>query len=676
MRLIYIHPIYLLPRFVLTLSILFQGVHLTGQSSSDTIISLQPIVLHSLKINAIDQEFPQAVTKIQLFENQNLTSQVSLGEYIGEIPGIFSLNRNNFAQDIRISIRGFGSRAAFGIRGIKLVVDGIPETTPDGQGQVDNIPLGLLKSIEVLRGPSASIYGNAAGGVMYLTTIDSLINQRASIRYTHGANKLNALQAIVGIKNDKTSAILYQSLTNSDGYRNHSHFKQRVFNAKFAHQFSKKSIVQGQINFTDSPIAEDAGGLTLSEFQQNRKQARSRNTQFDAHEIIQHMKLGSSWRYQFHKDWTFINSGYLSRRDFYGQLPFVNGGIVSLDRFYYGLNSRLSYQKQHVEMQLGVEYNHQDDVRQRFENLDGLQGKKTFNQTESFTSASFFGTGLLKYNDFTIHGGLGYNRQTIGASSIETTNLFQSLNPNIGVGLSLGKSLLFAHLSSSFETPTLSEFSANRLREGLNFDLKANKAWNYEIGWKMQRSLTQLELVLFHINTSNEIIPYEDASFPNRVFYRNSGETVRTGIELFYRQGFKHLVGRVAYSYSNIIFRDYFLNGSDLSGNRLPGLPMQQLNFQLQSHDLGPWTLKLKGSLVGKLYADDANEVEIDSYQVYDLSGNRTLRAFNSQLNIALGIQNLFQEHYNDNVRINAFGKRFYEPAPLRTYYIGINLEI
>lgn len=656
--------------------ILFYGKSLIGQNLNDTIIPLQSIELRALKLNALNQEIPRAVTQIQLFENQNLTNQISLGEYIGEIPGAFSLNKNNFAQDIRISIRGFGSRAAFGIRGIKLVVDGIPETTPDGQGQVDNIPLGLLESVEVLRGPSASIYGNAAGGVIYLTTVDSLINKKVHVRYTHGANNLNSLKAIVGLKNDTTSAILYQGVTNSDGYRDHSHFKQRVFNAKISHQFSKQSVVKGQINFTDSPIAEDSGGLTLSEYQQNRKQARSRNLQFNTYETVQHLKLGSSWRYQFHDNWTLINSGYLSMRDFFGQLPFLNGGIVSLDRFYFGVSSRLSYQKQIFEMQFGVDYNDQNDDRQRFENLNGVQAKKTFDQTESFTSSSLSWIGIWKYRDLKIQGGLGYNQQTIGATSIEKTSTFQSWNPNIGVGYSFGSSLLFAHCSSSFETPTLSEFSANLVDEGLNFDLDANRAWNYEIGWKLQKSLTQLELVLFHINTSNEIIPYEDPSFPNRVFYRNSGKTHRTGIELFYRKGFKHIIGRIAYSYSNITFQDYTLDGMDLSGNRLPGLPLQQLNFQLRSHDIGPWKFVLKGSLVGKFYADDANKVEIDSYQVFDISVNHTLTVSNSHINVAFGVQNLLDQSYNDNVRINAFGNRFYEPAPLRTYYIGINLEI
>ncbi|MCY4216553.1 MAG: TonB-dependent receptor [Flavobacteriaceae bacterium] len=670
------HQFYPLQRLTSIAFVFFLSTNLYSQNQLDSIISLSTIELHALKLNAINQEIPSAVTQVQLFDNQNLKSQVSLGEYISEVPSVFSLNKNNYAQDIRISIRGFGSRAAFGIRGIKLVVDGIPETTPDGQGQVDNIPLGLLKTIEVLRSPSASIYGNAAGGVIYMTTIDSLIDKKAHIRYTHGANNLNSLEAIVGLKNDATSAVFYQSITNSDGYRDHSQYKQRVFNAKVSHHFNNHSVIQSQINFTDSPIAEDSGGLTFSEYQQSRTQARSRNLQFNAYETIQHFKLGSTWNYQFDNAWSLINSGYLSRRDFYGQLPFFNGGVVSLDRFYFGMNSRLSYEKQNFEMQFGFEYNDQNDERKRFENNDGVKGEITFDQTETFSSSSLFWTGIWEHKALTIQGGLGYNQQTIGASSIDSNKTFKSWNPTIGLGYKLGRNLLFIHSSSSFETPTLSEFSSNLIVEGLNFDLNPNRAWNYEIGWKLQQSLTQLEFVLFHIITSNEIIPYEDSSLSNRTLYRNSGKTQRTGIELFYRQGFKHFIGKLAYSYSDISFQEYTLDGVDLSGNRLPGLPLQQLNVHIESHQLGSWKFVFKGSLIGNLYADDSNQVKIDPYQVFDLSGKHSLKALNNDLNLIFGVQNLFNENYSDNLRINAFGNRFYEPAPLRTYYIGISLEI
>ncbi len=670
------HQFFQLQHFFSILFISLLGINLYSQNQLDSIIFLSTIELRALKLNAINQEIPRAVTQVQLFDNQNLKSQVSLGEYMSEIPGVFSLNKNNYAQDIRVSIRGFGSRAAFGIRGIKLVVDGIPETTPDGQGQVDNIPLGLLNTIEVLRGPSASIYGNAAGGVIYMTTIDSLINKKAHLRYTHGANNLNSIEVIVGLKNDATSAIFYQNLTNSDGYRNHSQYKQRIFNAKISHHFNNCSVIKSQINFTDSPIAQDAGGLTFSEYQQNRAQARSRNIQFNAYETIQHFKLGSTWYYQFHKNWSLMNGGYLSIRDFYGQLPFFNGGIVSLDRFYFGINSRLSYEKQNFEMQFGFEYNDQNDERKRFENNDGIKGSTTFDQTETFSSSSLFWTGRWRYNDLAIQGGLGYHQQSIGASSIHSKQTFNSWNPTIGLGYKMGSHLLFIHSSSSFETPTLSEFSSNLVEEGLNFDLEANRAWNYEIGWKRQQSLTQLELVLFHIITSNEIIPYEASSLSNRILYRNSGKTHRTGIELFYKQGFKYFIGKLAYSYSNISFQEYTLDGMDLSGNRLPGLPLQQLNIHMESHQLGPWKFIFKGSLVGNLYADDFNQVKIDPYQIFDISGRYGLKVLNNDLNFIFGVQNLFNEHYSDNLRINAFGNRFYEPAPLRTYYVGITLDI
>ena len=660
----------------LLILLLLIGTMSFGQNQIDSVISLQEVNLKALKIRATNNEIPRGVSKVEVLENQSLTSQISLGEYLGLIPGLFSLNQNNFAQDIRVSIRGFGSRAAFGIRGVKLVVDGIPETTPDGQGQVDNVPLGLLKDIEVLRGPSASLYGNAAGGVLYLTTIDSLENHRARLRFVHGAFGLNSLKATIGLKNDKTSAVLYQNLTNSEGYRQNSGFKQRVFNTKVIHQFSKKSVLRSHLNFTHSPDAEDAGGLTLTEYNENRKQARKRNLQYDTHEKISHFKIGSNWTYDFNNMWSLLSSGYYSFRDFFGKLPFQNGGIVSLDRNYFGLTSQISFQKQNMRMQLGWELHNQNDDRLRYENVEGVQGTKMFDQTEIFASNSLYWAVLWNLNKLKIQGGIGYDRQIIGASSIESNSLHNSLNPNLGIGLKSRNHLIFSHVSKSYQTPTLSELSANLSEEGLNVDLEPSKAWNYEIGWKTQTSNAQFELVFYHITTSNEIVPYEIESYPNRSFYRNSGKTHRTGLELFYNQEFNHIIGSLAYSYSSFTFQNYIVDREDLSGNLLPGLPVQQLNFQLQSHDLGLWKLFLKGSIVSKLFADDSNKVPIRPYQVIDLTSSREFKAFGTVATLMLGIQNLLNKDYSDNIRINAFGGRYYEPAPLRTFYAGFSVDI
>jgi iron complex outermembrane receptor protein len=183
------HPLIAILKFSLLICLLTFPNLFFGQGSSQTsTITLDEVALQAPKLKSSRFLIPASVSAIDLIPLQGFQQQLSLQEYLRSVPGLFSLNANNYAQDLRLSIRGFGSRAAFGIRGVKIIVDGIPETTPDGQGQVDNVPLGLLSRLEVLRGPSASLYGNAAGGVLYLNTLDSLDGVSTRFRSTFGKN--------------------------------------------------------------------------------------------------------------------------------------------------------------------------------------------------------------------------------------------------------------------------------------------------------------------------------------------------------------------------------------------------------------------------------------------------------------------------------------------------------
>ena len=170
---------------------------------------------------------------------------------------VHSLNANNYAQDLRISLRGFGARSAFGIRGIKIIIDGIPETTPDGQGQIDNVPLGLIEKIEVLRGPQASFYGNAAGGVISIKTIDSLSENKNIFKSSFGNYNLQSYQFTSYLNKKNTSALIYLNNIQTDGFRQNSALKQKAFNLKVKHRFTDQSLLNFQFNYTDSPLAED-----------------------------------------------------------------------------------------------------------------------------------------------------------------------------------------------------------------------------------------------------------------------------------------------------------------------------------------------------------------------------------------------------------------------------------
>ena len=323
-------------------------------------------------------------------EFQKIYQQLSLQEYLVAVPGLFTQNANNYAQDLRISLRGFGARAAFGIRGIKLIVDGIPETTPDGQGQLDNLPLGLLSSVEVLRGPSASLYGNASGGVLYLNTLDQLENETIQLQSRLGAYGFQSYQLNTSLKGEKTVALLHINRTKTDGFRQNSGFEQTLFNIKINHRLSSKSKLQLQLNYTDSPRAEDAGGITLEDTEADWSQARQRNVAYDTYESVNQFKSGLRWQQDWGDQWNLDTYGFYTFRDFYGKLPFENGGIIDLTRNYYGFGSRLNYIQDKHRWQIGIETAQQADQRDRYLNLNGAQGSLSFSQLESFGSFGIY----------------------------------------------------------------------------------------------------------------------------------------------------------------------------------------------------------------------------------------------------------------------------------------------
>ena len=229
----------------------------------DTIktIDLENVVVKSTKINTIQKQAPLSVTLKSFSEDKNFSSQSSFSDFIKNTPGVFTTSSNNFSQDMRISIRGFGARSAFGIRGIKLIVDGIPETTPDGQSQLDNLPLGLISNIEILRGPNANLYGNSSGGVISINTLSDPDEKYYRTSGIFGAYQYQSIQR-TRLLNWKTSnLIIHYDKRKSNGYRDQSNYKSTILNLKYINELNKKSKIIWQINYTDSPYAFDTGGL-------------------------------------------------------------------------------------------------------------------------------------------------------------------------------------------------------------------------------------------------------------------------------------------------------------------------------------------------------------------------------------------------------------------------------
>jgi iron complex outermembrane receptor protein len=663
-------------RFAFGILLVFPLILMAQTSSKTATITLKEVALEAPKLKTSRFKMPSSISSLNLIPLQGFQQQLSLQEYLRAVPGLFSLNSNNYAQDLRLSIRGFGSRAAFGIRGVKLIVDGIPETTPDGQGQVDNLPLGILRQLEVLRGPSASLYGNAAGGVVYLNTLDSLQGETIIFRATMGSYAYQNYQLTTQIGGKKTTALVHLNRTTTDGFRKFSRLEQNIFNAKIKHELSSRSRVNFQMNYTNSPKAEDPGGLKLEETEVDFMQARGRNVEYNTFEKIDQFKIGFRWEQQWGSHWDLDSYAFYSFRDFYGKLPFENGGIIDLFRNYYGLGTRLTYKETQEQFthrwQLGIENSSQRDQRERFLNLKGNQGDSVFSQEERFGN---FGVSLLdelQWEKVLIRTGLRYDYQTLGVNTDTENQEYTVLNPSIGLSYAIAKNQrVFVNFSTSFETPTLSELSANPSgEEGLNLDLNPSKAINYELGWKCQTALAYFEATSFYIQSSNEILPYELEDFPGRSFYRNVGATIRYGLELAATLQWNQWAFQASLTQAQYQF-DQENEADGLDGKSLPGIPNSQLFFQLDYTSQADWKWVLSGEHVGSFYANNTNSVEIKNFQKVQFQAQKTVSLSWSEFDFFAGINNLLNTTYFDNIRLNAFGGRFYEPAPGRNFYLG-----
>ncbi len=641
------------------------------------IVDLENVVVKSTKINTTKKQAPLSVTLKSFSEDKNFSSQSSFSDFIKNTPGVFTTSSNNFSQDMRISIRGFGARSAFGIRGVKLIVDGIPETTPDGQSQLDNLPLGLISNIEILRGPNANLYGNSSGGVISINTLTNPNDKFYRNSGIFGAYQYQSIQRTRVLDWKNSNLIIHYDKRRSNGYRDQSNYKTSMLNLKYINELDQNNKIVWQINYTDSPYAYDPGGLKLSEVEENRRQARKNNIDYDTYERVKHLKTGLSWNYKKSENSFFDSYFFYQKRDFYSKLPFNFGGIISIDRNYYGLGTKFTRNKnlenRNNTLVMGIDHLSQSDDRKRFKNNFGLKGDKTLSQMENFDTTGIYLVSQTNFNSgLLLRYGIRYDINSIGIDSNNKVNL-DKINPSLGISYSINSSdNIFFSFGTSFETPTLNELSNNPDGSGFNKDLKSNNAVNYEIGWRKSLSNIAFEAVAYITNSDNEILPYEIELFPGKNFYRNVGSTLRQGIELSSSLSFQRGLFNLNYTLSKNRFKEFRLDGNDLSENLIPGIPSQMLDLELLLKLSRGRTLILTNRLIGERYADNLNETLVSSYNIFNVKYSKEIF---KKSQFSLGVNNLFNEDFYDNIRINAFGKRYYEPAPKRNFYFGINFS-
>jgi iron complex outermembrane receptor protein len=637
-------------------------------------------------------EVPAAVAVVGRDGIQLARQQLSVAEALGGVPGIFVQNRTNFAQDARIAIRGFGARANFGIRGIKLIVDGIPATLPDGQGQVDSIDLASAERIEILRGPSASLYGSASGGVIRVESERGPPIPFVSGRAAFGSYDYRSYGVKAGGEAGPLNGLLSVSRNELGGYRDHSSMENLLVNSRLGFRFDESADLGAVLNLLHAPEAQDPGGLNAGEVAADRRQASARNLLFDAGESVDQASGGLRFRKRFGQQHETRVMAYGVWREFRNKLPFESGGAVELNRFFGGGGLEHVWRDEWFgrgnRLVVGFEVDAQRDHRIRRDNLQGNLGARTLDQDEDVTGLHLFLEDAFRLSDdVELTLGVGYDRveldvrdRFLADGDDSGSGHFDEWSPMIALHWRVVDAFQpYGRISSAFEPPTTTELANPSGAGGFNPDLGPQRAVNFELGAKgLLPGRLRWDLAAFHIRIEDELVPFELPGMPGRSFFANAGRSSRTGIELGVTcRPLAWLSGSLAYTWSLFEFERFESVDGVFDGNRTPGVPEHQLFFQLEArHHWGLYAI-WDVQFVDEIYADNANTVATDAYAVTNLRLGWSRRVGSSQrweLGPFVGMGNLSDTEYIDNLRINAFGGRYFEPAPERNFYGGISL--
>ena len=634
---------------------------------SDT-LSLDEVILKSVLIN----ESNPALSVSEISYNEYQIQPVNFQDAIDFSAGLWITNSENQAQDNRMAIRGFGARSAFGIRGLKIILDGIPLTTPDGQSQVDNIPFELIENIEIMKSLSSTRYGNASGGVVSINTFSNLTDKYI-LEADYGSYGYKNIKGTYSTNIQKSSTILNISQVESDGYRDHSgHLNKSLF-FKHVRKFQNMNLKFNLLYF-DSPYAFDPGGLNIESVEENRSQARDRNILYNSQESIKQIQTGLvlGWDTKLGE----VNSNvYYSDRDFVGLLPFTYGGYVELDRDFSGAEISIKEKSQNLEWMLGTSIQDQKDDRKRFENNEGEKGTITLDQIESFRSYGAF--ALVSYNkeNYSIQSGVRFDLNEISLDDnagidqqyVEYFKSLKAFSPNVGFIYNLNKNdEVYINYGKSYETPSLSELSANPNGVGFNGDLNPMNSSGFDLGFRNKSQNLSYNITAFYIKTKDEIVRYELEGFEGMNFYRNLGTSKRIGTEM----EVSYNLGNSGVLNASYTQAKYEFKNQEVSGD-LAGIPKS--NFALNwLYGYKDFDLKLDLKYVNSLYADNNNEVKVPSYLLSNIALKNKFNLKGFFLEVGLHVRNLLDEKYYDNIRTNAFGNRFYEPASLRSFIFSI----
>ncbi|WP_312140881.1 TonB-dependent receptor PqqU [Atlantibacter hermannii] len=656
-------------------------------------------------------ETPAAVSVVTGDDLRYAAPQINLSENLGSVPGLQILNRQNYAQDLQLSIRGFGSRSTYGVRGIRLYVDGIPATMPDGQGQTSNIDLNSVASVEVLRGPFSALYGNASGGVIDVKTEtgEAPPTIEASSYYGSFGTWRYGLKAS-GATGDGTQPgdvkyTVSSTRFTTHGFRDHSDARKNLANAKLGVRIDDVSTLTLLLNSVDIR-ANDPGGLSYSEWRDNPRQS-PRGEQYDTRKTIRQTQAGLNYQRALSTSDDLSITAYAGQRETvqYQSIPAGPqrnpthpGGVIDLSRHYQGIDSRLTHRDTlwtlPVDVTVGLNYENMSENRKGFENftldngvpLYGVKGDKRRDERNLMWNLDPYLQSSWQLSDaLSLDAGVRYSSIWFDANDhyITAANGDDSGEASYHKWLPAGALKykvtdawnVYLSAGRGFETPTINELSyRSGGQNGLNLALKPSTSDTVELGSKTRIGNGLFSAALFQTDTDNEIVV--DASSGGRTTYKNAGKTRRQGLELSLDQQFAwDWKLKMAWTLLDATYRSNACGATDCNGNRMPGIArnMGYASFGYQPEQ--GWYAGADVHYMGDIMADDENSAKAPSYIVAGLNTGYKFLYERWALDLFGRVDNLFDKGYVGSVIVNESNGRYYEPAPGRNYGVGMSVS-
>ena len=621
---------------------------------------------------------------LELSQPPEASILIDSAQLFNNIAGVQADSRANFAQDTRLSIRGFGSRSAFGIRGIQLLQDGIPLTTPDGQGQLSSVLLDNIAYVEVLKGPLAALYGNASGGVISL--FSKTPQQNAASMQIAGSEQHRQYQLKTDwVSGDNALSFALKRFT-TDGYRPHSAAEKQQAQLLYFTTLGDSIKLTSRFDYASDPKLQDPLGLSVEAWQQNPEQTTSAASRFDTVKTSLHKQLSVSLSDNSNQDawqlslWTGERA-ITQRLAFTGSAATSAGGVVVLNRDFNGINARYTVlDLNSFHWSVAASMVESRDERQGYVNDFGIRGDLRRDQTDKARNHDLSSRINWQIDErFKLQAGWRFSKLKLNIQDhyISDDNPDDSgkknfYNDSAALGLSYRLSdgvNLYVSTAKGFETPTLAEVAYRRESSGVNLALQASDNRQWETGLKWQTDTLTGSAALFQVNSDNELMV--DISEGGRTSYRNAARTQRTGFELQLNwqqtAWLKHAVG--AHVINATFKRD------ELSGKHLPGVAGEQLSWRLEAQ---PWQhdteLNMTMSYRSKVFTDDSNTDSAPAALLIDLTAIHRQQWQQLSFSYWLAINNLTDKAYVGSVIVNQSNGRSFEPAPGREASAGISV--